>query len=210
MASLFPMFPLNLVVFPGERLKLHIFEPRYRQLIGECLEDKKTFGIPTIIDKKLMGLGTEVRVISLDKKYAGGEMDISTEGIRRLEVGKFYEESPGKMYPGAEVSWLTDQDDTDDSLRDEVLQLLRRLHKALGITRNLNDLGPVRFTYGVAHHLGMTIQQEYELLGISAESERLSYIKKHLQTILPVVMETERLKARAKLNGHYKNVIPPK
>lgn len=202
------MFPLNLVVFPGERLRLHIFEPRYRQLIGECLAEEKTFGIPTIIDKKLMGMGTEVKIISLDKKYGGGEMDISTEGLRRLEVKSFYEKAPDKLYSSAEIEWLETEEVFDETLRQEVKKLLSKLHYALGISKKLSDS---RFlTYEMAHHVGFSINQEYELLTINTEADRLKFFKRHLETILPVVMETERLKARAKLNGHYKNVIPPK
>lgn len=202
------MFPLNLVVFPGERLRLHIFEPRYRQLIGECLAEHKNFGIPTIIDKKLMGMGTEVKIVSLDKKYGGGEMDISTEGIRRFEVSSFYEKAPDKLYPVAEISWLEITEAFDESLREEVKKLLSKLHYALGISKKFSDNSFL--TYEMAHHVGLSISQEYELLTIYTEAERLKFFKHHLETILPVVMETERLKARAKLNGHYKNVIPPK
>ena len=57
-----PLFPLNLIVFPHEDLNLHIFEPRYRQLINECLDEKKTFGIPAFVNNKLLGYGTEVEV----------------------------------------------------------------------------------------------------------------------------------------------------
>ncbi|MDX2248572.1 MAG: LON peptidase substrate-binding domain-containing protein [Bacteroidia bacterium] len=208
MTRLFPMFPLNLVVFPGERLRLHIFEPRYRQLIGECLVEHKTFGIPTIIDKKLMGLGTEVKILSLDKKYGGGEMDISTEGIRRLEVKNFFEKSPEKLYPVAEVVWPESEDTSDETLRQEVKKLLAKLHYALGISKKFSE--NQLLSYEMAHHVGFSIRQEYELLTIDTETDRLKFYKKHLETILPVVMETERLKAKAKLNGHYKNVIPPK
>ncbi|MEZ4825912.1 MAG: LON peptidase substrate-binding domain-containing protein [Bacteroidia bacterium] len=208
MDKLFPMFPLNIVVFPGEKLRLHIFEPRYRQLIGECLHEQKTFGVLTVIDKKVMGLGTEVKIVSLDKKYGGGEMDISTEGIRRLEVETFYEKAPERLYPAAKIKWMEPAEQFDESLKKEVKKLLFQLHQALGITKTFSE-NPY-LTFEMAHHVGFSIQQEYELLSLGTELERLRFLKQHLETILPVVRETERLKARAKLNGHYKNIIPPK
>ena len=76
-----PMFPLQLVVFPGEHLNLHIFEPRYKQLILECEKEKKTFGVPSFIEGKMMEIGTEMRLIAVEKKYENGEMDVRTEGV---------------------------------------------------------------------------------------------------------------------------------
>ena len=210
MAVVFPMFPLNLVVYPGENLRLHIFEPRYKQLINECLSDHKNFGIPTIIDKKLLGIGTEVEIQSVDKKYPGGELDISTVGVKRLKVEHFYKIAEGKLYPGAEISWLTENAEQTHELIGHVKDLLKRLHQALGITKKFAETPKNSFSYEIGHHIGLSLKQEYHLLTLNQESKRLSFIKKHLETILPVVMETERLKARAKLNGHYKNVIPPK
>ncbi|MCB0850824.1 MAG: peptidase, partial [Bacteroidetes bacterium] len=83
-------------------------------------------------------------------------------------------------------------------------------HQALGITKKFAETPKNSFSYEIGHHIGLSLKQEYHLLTLNQESKRLSFIKKHLETILNVVMETERLKARAKLNGHYKNVIPPK
>ena len=68
MQKFLPLFPLNLIAFPMEDLNLHIFEPRYRELINECLDDGKTFGIPTFLDGKLPGFGTEVKITKLSKK----------------------------------------------------------------------------------------------------------------------------------------------
>ena len=87
---------------------------------------------------------------------------------------------------------------------------MKQLHRALGITKQFDESSEKSFAYQIGHHIGLSIEQEYRLLTLNHESKRLSYIKRHLETILPVVMETERLKAKAKLNGHYKNVIPPK
>ncbi|HEY0108163.1 MAG TPA: LON peptidase substrate-binding domain-containing protein, partial [Fibrella sp.] len=78
MDDLIPLFPLSLVVYPGEDLNLHIFEPRYRQLVSECIEEEKTFGIPAFIENKLPGYGTEVHVTTLHKRYDDGRMDVKT------------------------------------------------------------------------------------------------------------------------------------
>ncbi|MCU0326286.1 MAG: LON peptidase substrate-binding domain-containing protein [Spirosomaceae bacterium] len=81
-----PFFPLNLVAYPHEDLNLHIFEPRYRQLINECLETGQTFGIPPFINNRLLGYGTEMKVVELSKRYENGRMDIKTRGLRIFRI----------------------------------------------------------------------------------------------------------------------------
>ena len=91
MTNFIPIFPLGIVVYPGENVNLHIFEPRYKQLVKECYESKKSFGIPAVVDNKLQENGTLVNVTELSKVYENGEMDIKTKGekvFRMLEVIK--------------------------------------------------------------------------------------------------------------------------
>jgi len=76
-----PLFPLNIVAFPGEEINLHIFEPRYKQLINDCLDNKTTFGIPSYVKSKI-DLGTETEICSITKKYPDGRMDIKTRGVK--------------------------------------------------------------------------------------------------------------------------------
>ena len=80
MTNFIPIFPLGIVVYPGEKLNLHIFEPRYRQLILECLESKKAFGIPTVIDDQMKEYGALVYLEEIVKTYENGEMDVVTRG----------------------------------------------------------------------------------------------------------------------------------
>ena len=80
MTNFIPIFPLGIVVYPGENVNLHIFEPRYKQLIKECSENKKSFGIPAVLDNRLQERGTLVSVTEVSKVYDNGEMDIKTKG----------------------------------------------------------------------------------------------------------------------------------
>ena len=75
MIDFLPLFPLKLVAFPGERLNLHIFEPRYKQLIRECSENQITFGIPAFIDNKIVNIGTEIKLEKIENTYENGELD---------------------------------------------------------------------------------------------------------------------------------------
>ena len=209
MAQFLPLFPLSLIVFPGEQLRLHIFEPRYKQLITECNEEKKTFGIPSVIDQNVSEIATEVRIVSIDKQYKSGEMDITAVGMRRFQIEEFFKVSEGKLYPGGNGTFIPDTSTSSEELQAAIFDQLNQLHLALGITKKLaSDQHDIQ-SFRIGHHIGLTIQQEYELLRINVEKERLAYIHSHLTGIIPIVTETERLKAKAKLNGHYKNIVPP-
>lgn len=204
-----PLFPLGLVVYPGEQLRLHIFEERYKELIHVCQSEGHTFGIPAVIDRQLAEVATEVRILSLDKRYANGEMDINTEGVQRFHIQRFDKISPGHLFPGGEGEWLDDTLTSTPDMRAAVQTQLEALHQALGITKQFPDNQHQPLSYRIGHHIGMSLKQEYELLTLPSEGERLAYILEHLERVIPVVMETERLKAKAKLNGHYKNIFPP-
>lgn len=211
MSRFLPLFPLNLVVFPGEKLNLHIFEMRYRQLITECHAQGTTFGIPVYLEKGLGDYGTEVKIISIEKQYATGEMDIKTQGLGIFKIKEFLRQAPNRLYPAGEIEDVTSLThvDSDQQKHQEIRELLSQLHSALGILSVMLKL-PATFTsYDVAHHLGFSTDQEYQLLQCLEESKRLTIILQHLRAILPVVQETERLKERVKLNGHFKNLPAP-
>jgi uncharacterized protein len=74
MTNFIPIFPLGIVVYPGENLNLHIFEPRYKQLINESAATQKPFGIPTVIGNKMQEYGSMVTVAEITKLYDNGEI----------------------------------------------------------------------------------------------------------------------------------------
>ncbi len=206
-----PMFPLRIVVFPGEKLNLHIFEPRYKQLVGECESQGITFGIPAFIDNKLAEIGTEIRLLSIEKRHENGEMDICTEGIGLFKVVDFYTQAVGKMYGAADVIDLPKTDSVGNFLlNEEILTYTIELFQILNIHKKLPESAATLKTYDIAHYVGFTVEQEYEFLCIGDESLRQNYMLSHLKRIMPVVQEVEHLRQRALLNGHFKNIIPPK
>ena len=80
MTNFIPIFPLNVVLYPGETLNLHIFEPRYKELVKECFGNSKPFGIPAVINGHVAEFGTLVSIQEIAKEYDNGEMDIITKG----------------------------------------------------------------------------------------------------------------------------------
>lgn len=206
MESFLPLFPLNLVAYPTENLNLHIFEPRYRQLINECLEQQKTFGIPAFINNKLPGYGTEMQIVSLSKSYEDGRMDISTKGLRIFRMLSFQNPIPNKLYAGGKITFIEDTDIAEGVISELLLQL-DRLYSILQ-TKVDFDAHSQPFSYQIAHKVGLSQEEEYHLLTTASETERQRYILRHLNKVIPVMSEMERTKERIKLNGHFKNLDP--
>ena len=201
-----PIFPLSIVVYPGEELNLHIFEPRYKQLINECKAANKSFGITTVINNQITELGTLVDIIELSKVYDNGEMDIKTRGNKIFRILEEIKEVPEKLYGGAIVSYPHNKEQGNRLLMQKVLNAIRELHKLLKVSNEFKKPEDELLSYDVAHHAGLSLQEEYELLGLFNELQRQEYLKRHLTKVLPVVAEMELLKERIKLNGHFKNL----
>lgn len=209
MNDFLPLFPLELVVFPGEDLHLHIFEPRYKQLIKDCEEGDLTFGIPVYLNKKLMNIGTELTLVSVEKKYLNGELDIRTRGLNIFNVKAFYPIAPRKLYGAADIERLSFATDEDLLKNEKILDLTRELFQLLNITKTLPEDANNFLTYDIAHHIGLTLAQEYQLLQMLDASERQAFILFHMEGLLPMVREMENLKVKAQLNGHFKHLNPP-
>lgn len=206
MTNFIPIFPLGLVVYPGENVNLHIFEPRYKQLVKECSENKKSFGIPAVIDNRLQERGTLVSITEVSKVYDNGEMDIKTKGEKVFRLLEVIKEVPDKLYSGAIVNYPDNKEQGDIELMRRVMNGIRELHKLLNVSKDFKIPDEKIKTYEVAHHVGLTLQEEYELLGLLDELQRQEYIKRHLTKVLPLVAEMEGLKEKIKQNGHFKNL----
>lgn len=204
-----PLFPLSLVVFPGEELRLHIFEPRYKQLIHDCTQNGLTFGIPPYFEGKDLVYGTELSIIEIVKRYDDGKMDIKAKGEGWFRIEEFSKIMHGKLYPGGEITRLPWNDTSDIIFAQQLVALIGELYATMRIT-NVPIQPPETFrTYQLAHKLGLNIDQEMELLLISDEVDKQLYLINHLHKLLPNVKEAENLRKRAELNGHFQNIIPP-
>jgi hypothetical protein len=201
-----PIFPLALVVFPGEELNLHIFELRYKQLIADCLEAKKPFGIPSVIQNQVSEMGTLVEIVEIVKTYDNGELDIRTKGTEVFRVIEMIPSIPEKGYSGAIVSYPENEQTGNYDLLQIVINAMNELHKMLNVEKKFKSSGNDLRSYDIAHHAGMSIDEEYEMLGLMKELQRLEYLRRHLKKVLPVVAEMEALKEKVKRNGHFRNL----
>lgn len=199
-----PIFPLRHVIFPGEGLNLHIFEPRYKQLVADCSQEGSTFGIPNSLYNRVGGYGTEMKIINIEKIYPNGEMDIKTEGLHVFKMLSLDKKVENKLYGGASIEFIEQINDYDDSLQENIIAQIQTLYERLNIDR---PIGNFRI-FDVAHHIGLSQEQEYQLLQINSERERQLYVLQHLKHIVPIIIEAEMLKQKVKLNGHFRKFDP--
>lgn len=206
MTNFIPIFPLGIVVYPGENLNLHIFEPRYKELISDCITKQKPFGIPSVIKDKVAEMGTLVQVKEVSKTYEDGRMDIKTEGLAVFKILEVVKELPEKLYSGAIVTYPPDIPKRSPAKMKIILQGIRALHEKLGVTKDFSKPDTELTSFDVAHHAGLSIEDEYRLLELPQELQREEFLKRHLVKVLPIMEHMDLLKGKIKLNGHFKNL----
>lgn len=206
MTNFIPLFPLGIVVYPDELLNLHIFEPRYRQLIATCSEEGRPFGIAAVINNRVQETGTLVNLIEIVTRYDDGRMDIRVKGDRIFRMLEIVKTIPEKLYSGAIVHYPANRVEPNPRLQATVIAGMRDLHTWLKVKKDFHRPDNELCSYDVAHHAGLSIEQEYELLELLDEWQRLEFLRRHLQTNLPVMAELESLKERIKLNGHFREL----
>lgn len=206
MENYLPLFPLNLVAFPGETLNLHIFEDRYKELINECVMQDIPFGVPSYVDNQIE-YGTEVMIAEVVKKYDDGRMDITTLATRVFRVLLFDNPAKNKLYAGGAVAFLENEYDADNHSRPEMITLVQELFSVISMVDRVEVAEDVT-SFDIAHKIGMSLEQKYSLLQIERESERQQVIIQHLRDTIPVLREVEQTKERIRMNGHFRKYDP--
>lgn len=209
MSEILALFPLQIVAFPGEEVNLHIFEPRYKQLIKDCEERGITFGIPPYVDGKVQQTGTEIELLEIVRRYPNGELDVRTKGQGVFSIEEFFPQAPGKLYAGGTITRLKNDAKGDPSLAAQLLERVTELYELLRVDKEPPPDADSLNTYDLAHHVGFNLEQEVELLRLLTEVERQQFMLRHLDHIIPVVREMETLRQRVQMNGHFKNLQPP-
>lgn len=204
-----PLFPLSIVVFPGEELKLHIFEPRYRQLVHDCIKENLTFGIPPYLEGKSLKYGTELRLTEILKTYPDGKLDIQAMGIGYFIIDDFFRIMHGKLYPGGNIQRMMWSGNADVVYSTRIVSLIEDLYTTMKINNVKIPTAKDYRTFHLAHKIGLNLEQELQLLTITEEVDRQIFIIEHLEHLLPIVKDAENLRKRAELNGHFQNIIPP-
>ena len=201
-----PLFPLQSVFFPGEKVPLHIFEDRYKQLIDDCRQEATTFGIPVYIHDSI-AYGTEVQLVEVVNTYESGAMDVICVARQVFRVLTFDNEMEGKLYAGGVVQFLDNVNDGQKKTKEDVLRRIEELYNIMDVP--FTPISVDKFnSFVLAHKMGLSYEQEYQLLQMEKESERLSFIKSHLLGTIQVLNEVNRTKQLIDMNGHFRNFDP--
>jgi Lon protease-like protein len=198
--QLLPLFPLRIVVFPRTPLPLHIFEDRYKELIGEAIQAATEFGIVLAKDDGIVNAGCTVIVEKVVKNYADGRMDILTRGVRRFEILGLNED---KSYLRGEVEFFDDDEPgpAPADLQEKALVQYRGLLE----TGELRENEPVLSDPQLSFQLAQAVQ-DMDFLSLllrnRSEPQRLKQLADYLARLAPKLREASRMRKLAPLNGH--------
>src|SRR6266705_632719 len=189
MSILLPLFPLDVVLLPGVPLPLHIFEPRYREMISECLAQEKPFGVVRVKEEGVAEIGCTAEII------------IVTEGRERFEVMHMDQE---RSFLRAEVLYLRDEPATATAA--EIERALNLHGEIMGLAgaapEKAAEIDRSRLSFHLAGSLPLDLDFKQTLLGMKSESERVQGIISYFETILPGLRRAVRARKRAGGNGH--------
>ncbi len=177
-----PIFPLNAVVFPGEYFNLHIFEPRYKQLIADIEQSKSTFGIPFTDEKGPIDYGSEVRLHKILKTHPGGELDITVEGVGIFQIEAKEDPEDGKLYNSGLVRR---REETPSIYSSNELSLLLHEYLALGSKQEaFQKSDAFIYAYEAGILLGLYPSKKYRLIQCETEQKRQIWMCNELKLLI--------------------------
>jgi Lon protease-like protein len=195
----FPLFPLGMVAVPHEIVPLHIFEERYKDMIAECLEDGREFGIVWASDDGLKVNGCAMEVTEVIEQHDDGRMDILTRGTRPFRI---LEEHFDHTYPAGEVEFLDDKDEAPDGATFDAA------HEAYGsLVEEATDkvLEPEVLAPLSAYEMAATVDfgpdAKQGLLDLRSENARMRLLTRLFRAAVKRLDFIERAQARARSNG---------
>ena len=187
-------------MFPGTPLPLHIFEPRYKEMISECLDLKKSFGVVRAKEEGVAEIGCTAEIITITKKYSDGRMDIVTQGRERFEVMQVNQERP---FLQAEVLYL--QDEPVKASPEEIAQALSLQGEIVRLAGSAPDRpgeDAAQLSFNLVGPLPLDLDFKQTLLGMKSESERMQAVISYFEAILPNLRRTVQVRQKAGGNGH--------
>lgn len=198
--ALLPLFPLEIVLLPGSPLPLHIFEPRYKEMIAECRTRTAPFGVVRALNEGMAEIGCTAEIVTVTKEYPDGRLDLIAEGRRRFEVLELNRE---RSFLRAEVLWVPDDPGVaapDDSAR--AIELHRQILSLAGAAQDLSDADQGAISFHLAGSLPLDLDFKQKLLGMRSEGERIQAVAAHFESILPNLRRAARAREKAGGNGH--------
>ena len=201
MNTLLPLFPLDLVLLPGVPVQLHIFEPRYKEMIKECLDHKSVFGIVRSKEEALANIGCTAEIMNVLKKYPDGRMNILAEGKKRFEVLQINQE---RAFLQADVFYLEDENEPAAAVDIETaIRLHQEIMRLAGAEpEEIEASATAQLAYRFAGSLPFDPDFQQALLEMGSEAERIRALISFFERILPALQRNAGAKKRAGGNGH--------
>jgi hypothetical protein len=192
-----PMFPLNMVLLPGETKTLHIFEERYKQLVADCLDNEAHFGIPFMHQKAMGDYGIEVKISNVIKLYENGELDIAIEAIRVFKIIEFSKVLTPKLYGAGVIQF-------EEEITEKPSHLLQELTKEYMWVSQENIIPIDAFdntnVYGIARLLDLSAPEKYELIKAKSAINKEEYLKPKIKLFIHLIKTENELKSKFVLN----------
>jgi Lon protease-like protein len=197
----FPLFPLGLVLLPGELIPLHIFEERYKLMIGECLDQEREFGIIWLSDDGLKDVGCAARITQVLERFEDGRLNILVEGTQPFALKRRIEDLP---YPAGDVEPLEDEPDGDDEALERARSRYAELVEEVTDSRPEPEALAQLDGYGMAATLDVAPAAKQTLLELRSERARLEQLEALFAEALQRIKLAQRAAERASGNGHLK------
>jgi Lon protease-like protein len=194
--SLLALFPLDVVLLPGVPLPLHIFEPRYREMIGECLQDKSLFGVVRSQEEGVAQIGCSAEIVAVTKNYEDGRMDIVSQGRERFEL---LELNHDRSYLRGEVVFIADEPGQPEAQElARAVQLHQEILALAGAQQDLANESDFPLSFQMAGSLPLDLDFKQALLSMRSESDRIQAISNYFETVRRAVIARHK----ASGNGH--------
>jgi len=197
-----PLFPLNVVLLPGAELPLHIFEPRYREMVKNCLEEEFEFGMLLSLPKGVARVGCTAEILEVVKRYGDGRMDILSVGRAPFRVVELFPEDP--LLEG-HVDYLEDRETpANPRIQRELVELFEACHTLIfdDYPKNLEGAATQELSYLVAATLPMELLWKQQVLELRTEADRQERLVAYLREWAPHLQKAEAMRQRAGGNGH--------
>jgi Lon protease-like protein len=196
----FPLFPLGLVALPGELIPLHIFEDRYKTMVGRCMEDESEFGIVWVGDDELHEVGCACEIAEVLETMDDGRINLIARGTRVFRVDARQDDLP---YPAGTVEFLEDdaEDDVDEEVQREAREVYAELvEQATDRTPDQEELEAMS-AYEMAATVEFGLDAKQGLLDLRSETARLKLVTSLFRAAIKRLDFVERAQARARSNG---------
>jgi Lon protease-like protein len=203
-----PLFPLELVLMPSMPLPLHIFEERYRLMIGECLEQKKEFGVVYQKGSDMKKIGCTARIVQVLRRFDDGRLDIMTQGVNRFVIENIYEDKP---YLQAEVVYFDDErDEGADNLIADGIKLLEQLDVMTGKKRDYRSLSRMdhkTISFVLSYNEVFSMEEKQSFLEMRSTRERITKSVESLRIIVKKEKLSREIKKIIGGNGNLRRGI---